>query len=110
MSQRKQTRARLYEPIPTGAIVFREVPPCAQPGVDPEIFHPDPTDEFTIAKAKSICEPCTQKDKCLEIAFSGHHNKHGIYGGMTPDERARYRVKIRNAAYKARIKAEKLAS
>lgn len=36
--------------------------------------------------AKRICERCAVQEKCLDWAIE-HGEKHGVWGGMTPDER-----------------------
>lgn len=103
----KQThRPRLKEARGTRPIKFQDIPPCST--TDPEIFHPDDTDEETIALAKSICATCTETAKCLEIAFTEHHTEYGIYGGLTPRERVLERKRFHNRAYRERLKAEGL--
>ncbi len=62
--------------------------PCRY--TDPEIFFPD--DETSvlsrekIVSAKAICLGCEVVSQCLENAL-GRDEKHGIWGGMTEDER-----------------------
>lgn len=42
-----------------------------------------------IKAAKAICEGCVLKDPCLEYALE--NEDFGIWGGLTEDERRRYR-------------------
>ena len=41
-----------------------------------------------IARAKAICRPCPVREECLKAAMDGRE-KIGIWGGFTPEERAR---------------------
>lgn len=41
-----------------------------------------------IARAKAICRPCPVREECLRAAMDGRE-KIGIWGGFTPEERAR---------------------
>lgn len=66
-------------------------PACA--GEDPELFFPDGVYRrgtrqlaMTEALAKSVCRGCLRKDACLEEGLALHG--HGVWGGMTADERA----------------------
>ena len=57
-------------------------------GADPDLFHPvTPTDE---AEAKAICAWCPVRADCLAFADE-HAIGHGIWGGLTEDERRRER-------------------
>jgi len=47
-----------------------------------ELFYAE--DEESILKAKSICLGCPVRDACL---IQGANDPHGIYGGLTPEER-----------------------
>ena len=58
--------------------------------IDPEIFFPlsEGVDE-----AKAICSLCRVRKECLEIALRlegrlSRSGRYGIWGGLTPDERA----------------------
>lgn len=56
---------------------------------DPEIFFPVGTGGpalLQIAEAKTYCRRCPFVDPCLAWAFE-HGEDHGIWGGMTEDER-----------------------
>jgi WhiB family transcriptional regulator, redox-sensing transcriptional regulator len=74
---------------------------CA--GTDPEIFYPGaPPDESLIKVAKLICNgdpeigrpECPVKLECLADAMR-NHDRHGIWGGMTYNERNQ----VRKAGY-----------
>ncbi len=40
-------------------------------------------------EAKAICQRCCVRDECLAYALAAeNHQRHGIWGGMTPEERA----------------------
>lgn len=64
--------------------------PCAE---DPEAWFPASTDHPAIQHAKAVCHTCPAKIACLELALSNEHGsakgRDGIYGGTTPQERAR---------------------
>jgi WhiB family redox-sensing transcriptional regulator len=49
------------------------------------------TNGYTTAtrEAKAICQRCCVRDECLAYALATeNHQRHGIWGGMTPEERA----------------------
>ncbi len=40
-------------------------------------------------EAKAICQRCSVRDECLAYALATENReRHGIWGGMTPEERA----------------------
>ncbi len=55
-------------------------------GLDPETFHPAEGDEGM--RAKMVCDTCVVRNTCLEFAIA-HHEKDGVWGGMTVAERRR---------------------
>lgn len=57
---------------------------CLQ--VDPEIFFPEKYESCRAAKL--ICARCPVRAECLAFALE-HHEHVGIYGGMSPRQRAR---------------------
>jgi len=61
-------------------------------GVDREVFFPLDTDRRGVALAKSVCEGCPWAKECLEremeFETSGRAQRYGIYGGLTPRQRA----------------------
>lgn len=59
----------------------------------PELFFPVGTSGpalLQIAEAKSVCRRCSVISACLEWALENKHLE-GIWGGMSEDERRRYR-------------------
>lgn len=63
-------------------------------GTDIDVFFPDGRSTAAATKiAKQICASCPVRMECLSYAieaesgtYQGH--RHGIYGGLTPQERA----------------------
>jgi WhiB family transcriptional regulator, redox-sensing transcriptional regulator len=57
-------------------------------------FGPDdeagPEREIREAKAKAICKPCPVRVQCLDYALR-NSIRHGIWGGLNEEERARER-------------------
>lgn len=83
----------LSDPAQTVAEEFhdwRATAPCAS--LDPELFfdlaEEDPAAE---AEAKAVCKSCPLADRCLNSAMLADE-EWGIWGGMTPEERRRYRT------------------
>lgn len=68
-------------------------------------FPPGHSGEFTrqIEKAKRVCARCPVGAECLDQALDGPE-KHGIWGGLTEDERERMRRRIQRRA-SARMRA-----
>lgn len=67
---------------------------------DPELFFPIGYSEAFAAeveKAKAICGACPVRGECLLDAL-GRPERYGIFGGMTPEERAKQRRRNRRAA------------
>ena len=58
-------------------------------GHDPEIWYPDPTDIIGTREAVDICQACPVRQACLEQAMREEPagGRHGIRGGLTPEER-----------------------
>lgn len=67
-------------------------------GGDPEMWFS--LDEEVEAEAKAICADCPVREKCLDEAYA-QSNHHGVWGGLTPDERRSY------ARVRSRLKREK---
>lgn len=68
---------------------WRESALCAE--VDSDLFFPDRGG--SVATPRELCGRCPVKDACLAAAMrveglSGDHHRHGIWGGLTPVERA----------------------
>jgi WhiB family redox-sensing transcriptional regulator len=55
---------------------------CAQ--TDPELFHPEVG--VSISHARKVCTTCPVRIECLEHALE-HGELHGVWGGMTPNQR-----------------------
>jgi WhiB family redox-sensing transcriptional regulator len=55
-----------------------------------ELFFPAKADfrNSEVARAKAICRECPVREECLQTAMDGRE-KIGIWGGFTPEERAR---------------------
>lgn len=64
---------------------------CLDKDVPTEIFFPDNLKLATILRAKRFCSLCLRRQDCLEIALKTGE-EHGIFGGMTYDERRSYLV------------------
>jgi WhiB family redox-sensing transcriptional regulator len=61
---------------------------------DPELFFPISASGPALAqakKAKAVCARCQARPECLAFAL-GTGQTHGIWGGMTEQERHRYGV------------------
>lgn len=58
-------------------------------GHDPELFFPVGTSDAAldqISKAKAVCSGCPVRAQCLQWSLAAHQD-HGIWGGMTEEER-----------------------
>ncbi len=58
----------------------------------PDFWHPEPSDDATAQTAIEVCAECPVRDACLAFAMRSEGTKqtsarHGIYGGMTPEQR-----------------------
>jgi WhiB family redox-sensing transcriptional regulator len=56
---------------------------------DPELFFPVATrgpGQDEIARAKEVCATCRVRRQCLQYALATRQ-PHGVWGGMTEDER-----------------------
>jgi WhiB family redox-sensing transcriptional regulator len=67
-------------------LAWHEDAACA--GIDPDRFYPEPGPGITrdIAAAKRVCAGCPVRAECLAYALA-HDERHGIWGGTTPQER-----------------------
>lgn len=61
--------------------------PCQK---HPDWFFPEPGAHETVRAAKTICRTCPSQTDCLNWAVT-HHEKAGIWGGLTPNERINLR-------------------
>ena len=58
-------------------------------GVDPDAFYPEKTEpdyNERVAQAQAVCATCPVRTDCLAFAMDTHQ-KHGIFGGLTPSQR-----------------------
>ena len=60
-----------------------------------------PAKETRIANAKAVCESCKVKKECLEFALQ-INEQHGIWGGLTPEERQ----SVKRRRQRQRVKQE----
>ncbi len=80
-------------------------------GVDLEVFFPhlEPGRKLgdhlsaKVARAKSFCHVCPVRQQCLALALtaegaSAEGLRFGVFGGLTPNERAALRPKMRETA------------
>jgi WhiB family redox-sensing transcriptional regulator len=78
---------------------WRAVGACL--GADPDLFFPIAVGEAAstqVAQALRICDGCQVRQQCLDFAMRTGES-HGIWGGTTPDDRARARrARTRRAA------------
>jgi WhiB family redox-sensing transcriptional regulator len=64
-------------------------------GLDPDLFFPRRGDSS--AEAKKICSGCAVRAECAALAAE-HHERHGIWGGMSERDRKRARRRRRQLA------------
>lgn len=57
---------------------------CRGRGAD--LFHPLQYNERAIRAAIAICDECQVRSTCLDYALD-HNIRHGIWGGVTPNQR-----------------------
>lgn len=95
---------------PPGVLTVKEataVPPTGDPDwqtraacrtADLDMFHPEPGQPAN--RAKAVCARCPVLGDCREYALSLplSSDRHGIYGGLTPDERQLIRRRTRRTA------------
>ncbi|HEX8024727.1 MAG TPA: WhiB family transcriptional regulator [Candidatus Limnocylindrales bacterium] len=53
---------------------------------DPDLWFPPPGRSNT--RAEDICAGCPVKERCADYA-DAHHEQHGVWGGMTIEQRNR---------------------
>ncbi|OEV03750.1 hypothetical protein AN219_37890 [Streptomyces nanshensis] len=77
-------------------------------GLDPayadELFFPRPRDICAITEAKQICARCPVRQTCFNAALDTD-TRHGIWGGLTEDERKPWHQKIAHRLDYARVRA-----
>lgn len=82
------TDPRATTPIPTLTPMFAQSRmdlPCAQPGVDPELWFQSPGTVAT-AYAKHLCGGCPARAQCLAWALDNKPGP-GVWGGLDEIER-----------------------
>ena len=75
---------------PAGEPDWRDRAACRQSGVNPELFFP--AKGMNATKAKRVCAGCPVRQTCLDWALQAGE-RHGIWGGRSPDQRARLRAR-----------------
>jgi WhiB family redox-sensing transcriptional regulator len=81
-----------YEKYAGEELHWQEFALCAQ--TDPDIFFPEKGG--STAPATSVCSACAVQSECLEYAIS-HDIRHGIWGGMSDNDRRRISRERRRA-------------
>jgi WhiB family redox-sensing transcriptional regulator len=78
---------------------------------DSELFFPDRSAyrNNEIARAKAVCRGCPVREECLKAAMDGRE-KVGIWGGLTPEERAKLQRRNRRARANAEAAEERVVS
>ena len=74
--------------LPVGSLRDGWKQAAACEGAPSDIFYPE--NEFETAAAKAICATCPVRGLCLESALR-NKERYGVWGGLTPRERARLR-------------------
>jgi WhiB family redox-sensing transcriptional regulator len=76
---------------------WRQQAACAQPGIDPEWFFPDPGHQGK--RAKRVCARCPVRDACLTSALAiPEAEDYGVRGGLTQRERLQLRRRLARRA------------
>jgi WhiB family transcriptional regulator, redox-sensing transcriptional regulator len=73
---------------------WREHAACARPGIDPDLFFPEPGQRGKVARAKRICARCPVQAPCLADALTTRDG-YGIRAGTTAREREQLRARAR---------------
>jgi hypothetical protein len=78
--------------LPPGVETRWQHDAACQEAADPDVFFPGKSDSGEAAK--QVCAGCPVTGECLEFALAtmpAADRDHGVYGGLTPAERARLR-------------------
>lgn len=85
-----------------GVAKYRRIDPAGQwvrhaacAGLNPELFHPTRQDPKRGAAA--VCATCRVRNDCLDWAIATNQT-HGIWGGLTAEERDRLRLQRKRAS------------
>lgn len=72
---------------PEGAPRWMAAAACLD--ADPELFYPTATDPSAYDEARAICEACPVLQACRDFAMATEplRGRHGMLGGLTPEER-----------------------
>lgn len=81
-----------YETAADKELHWQDFALCAQ--TDPDIFFPEKGGSTT--PATTVCSACPVQGQCLEYAIS-HDIRHGIWGGMSDNDRRRIARERRQA-------------
>lgn len=82
-------------PWPPGGLVLPLLPGALCKSRDPDVWFPGRGESF--AEAKAVCRACPVRVPCLEWAIQAGERT-GVWGGTSPDERARLRQQRRHRA------------
>jgi hypothetical protein len=61
---------------------------CAS--ADPDLFFPPQGDRWTVLNAKQVCAGCPVRQRCADEAIDDD-SLHGVWGGLTAEERRKLR-------------------
>jgi WhiB family redox-sensing transcriptional regulator len=89
------------------AIGWRAAAACLNTPVD--VFYPASTDGAAAAPAKRVCWDCPVRHECLAYALDRPEH-HGIFGGLTINERRRVAQALRWDHQLAQAVADELAN
>ncbi|MCU7822196.1 WhiB family transcriptional regulator [Kitasatospora sp. DSM 101779] len=93
-------------PVVVVAPTAGNLPGAACTTADPDLFFPDhDTDPdgaaFAERRTKDICAACSVRAACLDTAIA-RKERHGIFGGLNPAQRARHAATLAKRAQRAR--------
>lgn len=72
---------------------------CAAVGQAPDLWFPAHGNRAAAERAKAICAGCPARTPCLKWGLK--NEKHGVWGGTTPRERAKMRRDAKSGGVKA---------
>jgi len=79
-------------------LALPDMPGALCKGEDPSVWFPFPgtvgRPSASVRRAKAVCAACPARARCLEWALKANEIE-GVWGGMTPAERARIRRQSR---------------
>lgn len=84
---------RIADLIPNTATTWQTDALCAQ--VDSSIFFPEKGE--STRDAKTVCGSCPVKAQCLQFSLD-NNIEHGVWGGVSPRDRAALKRRARRAA------------